>query len=110
MEVGSHCSLSSCNTLDFLPVPCDHCRLLFCRDHFLASSHGCPEAPEPPAPRSDGAPPQRYPCSVKGCSKAELAPVHCPSCEVSFSSQIILRHASVSRTYPRQSVCKLVSW
>ena len=33
--------------------------------------------------RSDGAPPQRYPCSVRGCPKAELAPVNCPSCKVS---------------------------
>ena len=38
MDVGSHCSLSSCNALDFLPVPCDHCRLLFCRSKEASSS------------------------------------------------------------------------
>jgi hypothetical protein len=40
-SLGQHCSLSECNRLDFLPVKCDHCLLLFCKDHSSLTAHNC---------------------------------------------------------------------
>ncbi|KAG0139336.1 hypothetical protein CROQUDRAFT_666672 [Cronartium quercuum f. sp. fusiforme G11] len=36
-EWGSHCSLSTCHALDFLPFKCQHCSNLYCSDHFKPS-------------------------------------------------------------------------
>ncbi|GAA5950067.1 hypothetical protein JCM3765_004181 [Sporobolomyces pararoseus] len=44
-DLGTHCSLSSCNALDFLPIKCTHCLSLFCRHHAPPSSHSCPVDP-----------------------------------------------------------------
>jgi hypothetical protein len=44
-EHSAHCSLPSCNTLDFLPLSCPHCTLKFCRDHSNPSNHQCPKDP-----------------------------------------------------------------
>lgn len=43
-ELGNNCSKSSCKMLDFLPVKCDACRQIFCKDHFQYQNHGCTEA------------------------------------------------------------------
>ncbi|GAA5821508.1 hypothetical protein JCM11251_004657 [Rhodosporidiobolus azoricus] len=40
-NIGTHCSLSSCNNLDFLPIICKHCAAPFCSAHFPPSSHAC---------------------------------------------------------------------
>ncbi|KAH9816934.1 hypothetical protein DFH28DRAFT_927119 [Melampsora americana] len=51
-EWGSHCSLSTCHALDFLPFKCQHCSKLYCSDHFKPSirpsehSHQCSELDE----------------------------------------------------------------
>lgn len=41
MDIGEHCTLTSCNTLTFLPVNCFHCRHRFCQSHFLPLQHDC---------------------------------------------------------------------
>uniref|UniRef100_A0A023FGY2 AN1-type domain-containing protein n=1 Tax=Amblyomma cajennense TaxID=34607 RepID=A0A023FGY2_AMBCJ len=40
-ELGQHCSESSCKRLDFLPVKCDACGKIYCKDHFQYRHHGC---------------------------------------------------------------------
>ncbi|GAA5915164.1 hypothetical protein JCM5296_007237, partial [Sporobolomyces johnsonii] len=40
-DLGTHCSLASCNTLDFLPLRCTHCALEFCRHHAPPAAHHC---------------------------------------------------------------------
>ncbi len=42
-ELGQHCARSSCNRLDFLPMKCDACSLLFCSDHLAYDDHECNE-------------------------------------------------------------------
>jgi len=79
--LGQHCSLDICQQLDFLPITCQYCKKLYCKEHFLPISHQCP-APPPDKKDVSGAPPSRYPCSVEGCGKAELAPVFCPDCGI----------------------------
>lgn len=43
-HLGEHCSLKSCNKLDYLPVTCALCKRIFCTQHgYSADSHSCPE-------------------------------------------------------------------
>lgn len=39
--MGQHCSENSCKILDFLPLKCDACRNIYCKDHFQYRQHGC---------------------------------------------------------------------
>ncbi|CAI6006675.1 unnamed protein product [Closterium sp. NIES-64] len=41
-SLGRHCSLSSCQLLDFLPFKCDACHQPFCLDHRSYGAHECP--------------------------------------------------------------------
>lgn len=43
-DIGEHCSEKSCNRLDFLPLKCDACESIFCRDHVTYNQHDCPSA------------------------------------------------------------------
>ncbi|KAG2218404.1 hypothetical protein INT45_011592 [Circinella minor] len=42
-NVGKHCSLSNCQTLDFLPITCPFCQKTFCGPHGLPKDHDCSE-------------------------------------------------------------------
>uniref|UniRef100_T1GE66 AN1-type domain-containing protein n=1 Tax=Megaselia scalaris TaxID=36166 RepID=T1GE66_MEGSC len=43
-HLGQHCSESTCNKLDFLPMKCDSCDKIFCSEHFNYDVHSCPGA------------------------------------------------------------------
>ena len=45
MEIGTHCNLSECHALDFLPIKCDACSGVFCERHMQYENHRCPVAP-----------------------------------------------------------------
>ncbi|XP_062872170.1 AN1-type zinc finger protein 2A-like [Trichomycterus rosablanca] len=40
-DLGEHCSEKSCTQLDFLPMRCDACEGIFCKDHITYASHKC---------------------------------------------------------------------
>lgn len=40
-DFGKQCAHKDCKQLDFLPVQCDHCQAMFCKDHSRADSHEC---------------------------------------------------------------------
>ncbi|KAI7803766.1 AN1-type zinc finger protein 2A isoform X1 [Triplophysa rosa] len=40
-HLGEHCSEKSCKRLDFLPVRCDACEEIFCKDHISYANHKC---------------------------------------------------------------------
>lgn len=42
--LGENCSIASCKQLDFLPVKCDVCHKVFCKNHYSYAQHNCPEA------------------------------------------------------------------
>ncbi|XP_071847458.1 AN1-type zinc finger protein 2A-like isoform X2 [Apostichopus japonicus] len=42
-DLGQHCSNSSCKQLDFLPMKCDACSKIFCKQHIKYDTHGCEE-------------------------------------------------------------------
>uniref|UniRef100_A0A1L8DAH8 AN1-type domain-containing protein n=1 Tax=Nyssomyia neivai TaxID=330878 RepID=A0A1L8DAH8_9DIPT len=39
--LGKHCSVSTCQRLDFLPVKCDACSEILCSEHYSYEGHGC---------------------------------------------------------------------
>jgi len=39
--MGQHCSDSFCKQLDYLPMKCDACNQLFCKDHLQYDDHSC---------------------------------------------------------------------
>ncbi|XP_038602680.1 AN1-type zinc finger protein 2B [Tachyglossus aculeatus] len=43
-DVGAHCSEPSCKRLDFLPLKCDACAGIFCKDHIAYARHRCTSA------------------------------------------------------------------
>ncbi|XP_061078978.1 AN1-type zinc finger protein 2A-like isoform X1 [Conger conger] len=40
-HLGEHCSERSCKRLDFLPMKCDACEEIFCKDHITYANHKC---------------------------------------------------------------------
>ncbi|XP_012672242.1 AN1-type zinc finger protein 2A isoform X2 [Clupea harengus] len=40
-DLGEHCSETSCKRLDFLPMRCDACEEIFCKDHITYANHKC---------------------------------------------------------------------
>ncbi|KAM4598556.1 AN1-type zinc finger protein 2A [Polymixia lowei] len=40
-DLGEHCSEKSCKRLDFLPMRCDACQEIFCKDHISYANHKC---------------------------------------------------------------------
>jgi len=43
-QLGQHCSVTTCNRLDFLPMKCDACGIVLCKDHIKYDEHKCPSA------------------------------------------------------------------
>lgn len=43
-DLGSHCQLSDCHQLDFLPFTCHACQKVFCLEHRSCKSHECPKS------------------------------------------------------------------
>jgi len=39
--MGSHCQEQTCKQLDYLPMKCDACSKLYCKDHLLYDDHAC---------------------------------------------------------------------
>ncbi|OBZ75474.1 AN1-type zinc finger protein 1 [Grifola frondosa] len=93
-SIGAHCSVSSCNVNDFLPIRCK-CEHLFCKDHILPESHSCPVDP---SARDSVIPfPRLHRCAAVNCSKPSLdsyvsdsadvvgrTPAVCVRCQLSF--------------------------
>ncbi|EIW85288.1 hypothetical protein CONPUDRAFT_49136 [Coniophora puteana RWD-64-598 SS2] len=68
-SVGTHCSVPSCNTLDFLPIRC-RCDRNFCTIHAPADVHQCTfvwhSAPDPESSI------KRERCAAPSCNKPTL--------------------------------------
>ncbi|KAG8544902.1 hypothetical protein GDO81_021632 [Engystomops pustulosus] len=43
-DLGKHCSEPTCKQLDFLPLKCDACEQIFCKDHITYALHSCSSA------------------------------------------------------------------
>jgi hypothetical protein len=70
LDVGARCS--SCDLVDFLPISCNHCSLIYCKNHI--ATHGCVEISiresYPEAGPSSFA--RKTRCDVKGCTNPTI--------------------------------------
>lgn len=46
-QIGDHCGLAACRDLDFLPIQCPSCTIIYCRFHISPDAHTCPVDPAP---------------------------------------------------------------
>ncbi|OCH95233.1 hypothetical protein OBBRIDRAFT_788419 [Obba rivulosa] len=92
-SIGAHCSVSSCNVNDFLPIRC-RCDQLFCKDHISPEAHTCPVDS---ATRETLEPSEKLQrCALAGCTKPSLeafisdvdtsgrTPAICSQCQLAF--------------------------
>uniref|UniRef100_A0A7S3CZH6 AN1-type domain-containing protein n=1 Tax=Palpitomonas bilix TaxID=652834 RepID=A0A7S3CZH6_9EUKA len=82
-ELEHQCALAECRATDFLPLKCDTCGLLFCKEHAL--KHGCSTAvggtykaeSDEKAIRGEGPPKKR--CFMVGCKHKDYL-TRCDGC------------------------------
>ena len=88
-DLGHHCTLSSCQTLDFLPIKCDLCCLKFCKEHFTYDSHNCTKYSELSKIEASCnlSPIPLYVCSFETCKTKELISISCQQCKLNFCVQ-----------------------
>uniref|UniRef100_A0A914HSJ3 AN1-type domain-containing protein n=1 Tax=Globodera rostochiensis TaxID=31243 RepID=A0A914HSJ3_GLORO len=43
-EAGKHCTVPECRQLDYLPIICDACSRILCKQHRTYDAHSCTEA------------------------------------------------------------------
>ncbi|KAI8443286.1 hypothetical protein BY996DRAFT_8278363 [Phakopsora pachyrhizi] len=122
-EWGSHCSLKSCNTLDFLPIRCESCFKPFCSDHFRpstksneTSTHQCQiytfqqqqqqqqltTLNNPDSSKLQGFNKRLPICSQNSCKTTLIQPIRCPNCRLDYcprhrlNSDHSCTHSSIS--------------
>lgn len=85
-SIGKHCSLDSCNRVDFLPLKCDFCEKNFCRDHSGITAHSCPKYDKKVDGTSSNLEPIiLYKCSLENCTnQKEIVRVICEFCGNDF--------------------------
>eukprot|EP00050_Salpingoeca_kvevrii_P019981 m.92781 g.92781 ORF g.92781 m.92781 type:complete len:249 (+) comp8662_c0_seq1:33-779(+) len=94
MDVGEHCGAPGCGRLDFLPISCPGCGVLFCKDHARCEAHGCPtplETATLPAD-VDSVSAEGTSCTVPSCSARGHVVAVCLGCANAFCLQH--RHAA----------------
>jgi hypothetical protein len=100
-NIGKHCSLSSCNELDFLPITCNRCDNVYCKNHVFPDYHQCPSLSEQTAASTSAEPLQK--CALNDCHKLSLEsfvsnrsdtvnrlPALCSECGKSFCVAYVL--------------------
>jgi predicted nucleic acid binding AN1-type Zn finger protein len=105
-QIGAHCSVSSCNVLDFLPITCK-CEGIYCSQHISPDRHDCPILKASIASDLPTFEDQLRRCDVDGCKKLSLrsassnANETCAACSKSFCVEH--RHPE---SHQCPSVCK----
>ncbi len=82
--LGDRCNVNDCLQLDFLPIACSSCKIIFCKDHFLPFQHSCSACPDQvviqPGPAVESLPV----CSLATCRATELVEMLCSHCRLHF--------------------------
>lgn len=78
-ELGKNCSWPPCKELDFLPLNCAHCSLIFCKNHI--NHHECAKAG---CENSDRKSIQTFVCMFDECKSYSAVEMICPKCKNHF--------------------------
>ncbi|KAF8803583.1 hypothetical protein BYT27DRAFT_7109719 [Phlegmacium glaucopus] len=101
-QIGAHCSLDTCNILDFLPIKC-RCNKFYCSAHINPDHHACLANPTTALSLNviTGTDKFRVVCALHGCEKASLGKEEtCSACHRSFC---------VNHRHPETHSCSLES-
>ncbi|XP_025939024.1 AN1-type zinc finger protein 2A isoform X3 [Apteryx rowi] len=74
-DLGGPCSEPACRRWDFLPLKCDACGEVFCKDHIRYDDHKCRSAYKKIFTNK---------CLKPGCKRKELIKVVCEECNGNF--------------------------
>jgi predicted nucleic acid binding AN1-type Zn finger protein len=105
-SIGQHCSFQTCNRLDFLPVKCDLCLALFCKEHYSVTNHSCPNYDELSQKSSEKGktlePIQFHQCKFESCEQKEMVPISCEFCKLNFclKHRLVVDHNCTARSEP----------
>ena len=104
-DLGQHCSKAECNQLDFLPVMCTGCQLMYCKDHSPFASHECANVFNHVEKTSFNGP-KSYGCDFQCCKNKELTPVLCTTCGKNFclSHRHQVEHACEKYEAPQEKM------
>merc|ERR1712110_328514 len=113
-HLGTHCSLPTCNRLDYLPFKCNNCAENFCENHWKSGQHNCSKSPVEHSSTFDNVAekttittvkkkkPKQNPCKMPNCSGHNLVRMGCGECGLNFcvkhrfpdEHQCLRRHTS----------------
>ena len=80
--VGDRCSLSDCTQLDFLPFTCEHCKFIYCKEHFHSISHSCSKFVDNVSTNIEKS--KSYLCSQDSCKQTSPLEMPCVACKKHF--------------------------
>lgn len=87
-SIGEYCSFKTCQRLDFLPIKCTLCHLIFCKEHFSLTNHNCPSSEELNKQNllnnSNLTPINFHKCTFEDCKQKEMVQVVCEFCKLNF--------------------------
>lgn len=71
-DIGDRCSRQDCKEFDFLPVKCDKCPRVYCKNHILLDLHDCPGRYQTAGDDAAHGIQKRSHCALEGCTKPSL--------------------------------------
>ncbi|KAI6227186.1 hypothetical protein M3Y95_00700200 [Aphelenchoides besseyi] len=83
-ELGVHCSLKTCNKLDFFPFLCKLCKTFYCADHRFEHSCQPDEHQLLRVEKSSSGQLKKFLCSMSGCFNTEYSKIECSQCQRHF--------------------------
>lgn len=79
-NIGAECSIDTCKLNDFLPFTCQHCSLIFCKNHFNIISHNCQSSIDNVITNS-GKTFKNYICTNDDCKNSSTVEMNCSKCQ-----------------------------
>jgi predicted nucleic acid binding AN1-type Zn finger protein len=95
--LGTHCEYPECNTLDFLPIYCNHCSKTFCKKHGSAPDHSCVSLLET-TPLNSSSSSSFLPCAYLNNCKSQKSPI-------SFTCSLCLKNFCVEHRHIDDHQC-----
>ena len=80
-DIGTQCALEICKQLDFLPIKCNNCSKIFCKDHCSLDGHNCECLKESTDIKKSNYE-QKPKCNFEKCEKSVVT--KCPICDTEF--------------------------
>lgn len=81
-NTGEQCFINDCKQLDFLPFVCEHCQLIFCKEHFHPGSHKCPNFVDKVKTVQEKI--LSFICSHDSCEEKSVIEMPCVKCKQHF--------------------------